>query len=82
MKLTKQARDTIRAVYYISPTGGVRQVTIAGYIREQGYTNGWGGDSCGCPDARCIGFYHEDENDCGCLGVLLADYVRKLRSAV
>lgn len=77
MKLTKLARETIKGREYLSPTGW-RRVTIAGYMREQGYTSGWGGDRCGCPDDRCIGFHHYDETDCGCLDVLLDQYVAKL----
>jgi hypothetical protein len=35
----------------------------------------WGGDACGCPDDRCIGFHHHGPGDCGCLPVLLAQYL-------
>lgn len=70
--MTEQARATIRAA----------GVTITGYVREQGYANGWGGDRCGCPDDRCIGYHHYDETDCGCLPVLLGQYVSSLRAEV
>lgn len=33
----------------------------------------WLGDSCGCPDDRCIGFHHGKSDDCGCLTSLLDD---------
>jgi hypothetical protein len=36
------------------------------------FTDGeWHGDKCGCPDDRCIGYHHDDPNDCGCLPALL-----------
>lgn len=35
----------------------------------------WGGDACGCPDDRCIGHHHYEGEECGCLPVLLADYL-------
>lgn len=34
-------------------------------------TDTWHGDACGCSDDRCIGYHHEPDNDCGCLGALL-----------
>jgi hypothetical protein len=75
--LTKQARDTIKWWWVGDPP---RRTTIAGYIRWNGYSDGkWGGDRCGCPDDRCIGFHHDDENDCGCLEVLLGEYVDAIK---
>jgi hypothetical protein len=56
-------------------------VTIAGYVRHW-FTDGkWHGDSCGCPDDRCIGFHHGGPHDCGCLAVTLGEYVRAVRTA-
>lgn len=66
--LTKQARETIKE----------SGLTIAGYKRWNGYESGWGGDRCGCPDDRCIGFHHFTEDDCGCLPVLLDQYAESL----
>src|SRR5205823_795368 len=67
--LTKQARETIKW-WWFGETAAER-TTIAGYIRYNGYSNGkWGGDRCGCPDDRCIGYHHQDETDCGCLEVV------------
>lgn len=80
VKLTKQARETITGIEYDTPTG-VRRVTIAGYARANYMENGWSGDRRGCPDDRCIGFHHEDEDDCGCLDVCLDNYVASLKSA-
>jgi hypothetical protein len=38
------------------------------------YTDGkWYGDSCGCPDDRCIGYHHDGPEDCGCLPALLSN---------
>jgi hypothetical protein len=36
----------------------------------------WHGDACGCTDDRCIGFHHDPDEPCGCLPVLLADFVK------
>jgi hypothetical protein len=32
----------------------------------------WLGDACGCPDDRCTGYHHDDNEDCGCLPALLS----------
>lgn len=74
--LSHQARGAIK-------DGGV---TIAGYIRYWsgglGLDDGkWYGDSCGCPDDRCIGFHHNGPHDCGCLAVTLREYVQSVRTA-
>lgn len=64
MKLNDTARATLR-------DAGVSQATWA---RHHGYANGnWGGDACGCPDDRCIGYHHDAPDDCQCLPALLAD---------
>jgi hypothetical protein len=31
----------------------------------------WHGDACGCHDDRCIGYHHDDTEDCGCFPVCL-----------
>jgi hypothetical protein len=31
----------------------------------------WGGDVCGCTDDRCVGYHHGEDEECGCLPVLL-----------
>ncbi len=73
--LTKQARETIKW-WWFGDTPAER-TTIAGYVRYQGYASvrEWGGDRCGCPDDRCIGYHHDDETDCTCLPVWLDEYV-------
>jgi hypothetical protein len=75
--LSQTARDAIRDT--MMPDG--RMLTVAEFIRSQGggktWGNGanrrpvWGGDSCGCPDDRCIGHHHDAGEDCGCLRVAL-----------
>jgi hypothetical protein len=35
----------------------------------------WHGDACGCPDDRCIGCHHYDDEECGCLRTLLPQYL-------
>lgn len=27
----------------------------------------WAGDKCGCQDDRCIGYHHDESDECGCL---------------
>jgi hypothetical protein len=68
MKLNDTAKATLRAV-------GVSQ---AEWARVNYMVSGnWSGDICGCPDSgRCAnGFHHMGEDDCGCLGVLLEQYL-------
>jgi hypothetical protein len=49
-------------------------LTVEEYARHHCYEDGWwGGDRCGCPDDRCIGFHHFGEDDCGCFPVMLAE---------
>jgi hypothetical protein len=80
--LTKQARETIKNYWIDLGDKGIRHLTIAGYVRYQGYDSvaAWGGDVCGCPDDRCAnGFHHSGVDDCGCLPVLLDQYADGLR---
>jgi hypothetical protein len=48
-------------------------LTIVEYVRKAGgWTDGdWHGDRCGCSDDRCIGFHHDENDDCGCLPALI-----------
>ncbi len=49
-----------------------RGISHAEWARRN-FTDGrWHGDACGCTDDRCIGYHHDDPDDCGCLPVLLA----------
>ena len=66
--LNATAKATLRAC-------GVSQ---AGWARRNYFSDGkWGGDACGCPDDRCIGYHHDDPDDCGCLRALLDDLGRE-----
>lgn len=66
MKLNEYAKATLR-------DAGVSQ---AAWFRANLYDDGtWGGDACGCPDDRCIGFHHFGPSDCRCLPVLLEQYL-------
>lgn len=39
----------------------------------QGQPDGkWYGDACGCPDDRCIGYHHDESDECGCIRALLS----------
>jgi len=50
-------------------------ISTALWARANWYVDGgWGGDSCGCPDDRCIGHHHDAGGECGCLRALLADF--------
>ncbi|MFI5068206.1 MAG: hypothetical protein ACHP9Z_30080 [Streptosporangiales bacterium] len=47
-------------------------VSRGAWARYHFYSDGrWGGDACGCPDDRCIGYHHDGPDDCGCLPALL-----------
>lgn len=39
----------------------------------------WQGDSCGCPDDRCIGHHHAKDEECGCVSSLIRDYLTDTR---
>jgi hypothetical protein len=50
-------------------------ISQAAWARHNVYSDGrWGGDACGCPDDRCIGYHHDAAADCGCIEVLLGQY--------
>lgn len=66
-RLSRTARDTIKW----------SGVSIVGYVRSRSLDGQWHGDRCGCSDDRCIGYHHDADEDCGCLPVLLAEYVRE-----
>jgi hypothetical protein len=55
-------------------------LTIPQYTRhatgDPTYKGRWGGDSCGCPDDRCIDYHHGRYESCGCLESLLAEAVK------
>jgi hypothetical protein len=49
-----------------------------GYVPPAGQTLTWSGDLCGCTDDRCAnGFHHMGLTDCGCLPVLIDEYLSK-----
>lgn len=73
--LTKQARETIKW-WWASDTA---RTTIAGYTRYNFPDGKWHGDKCGCVDDRCIGYHHDEQEECGCLPAWLGDYVKTLR---
>jgi hypothetical protein len=63
-RLNATARATLR-------DAGISQ---AEWARRNWSADGkWHGDNCGCPDDRCIGYHHDEPDDCGCLPSLLAD---------
>lgn len=78
MALTKTARDTIK--WWYSGDDDRIRVTIAGYIRRHSDDNRWHGDDCGCTDDRCIGYHHDDADECQCLPALLDQWVVEQRA--
>lgn len=76
--LSTTARETIKYPPYWMPQ--TDDVTIAGYVRHCFPDGRWRGDSCGCSDDRCIGYHHDADEDCGCLPVLLGEYVSLRRA--
>jgi hypothetical protein len=65
MKLNETAKARLRMA-------GVSQ---AAWVRKNDWADGkWHGDACGCPDDRCIGFHHDEHDECGCLSALLAEH--------
>ena len=36
----------------------------------------WHGDVCGCKDDRCVGYHHDENEECGCLPVLIEERER------
>lgn len=64
-RLNANARDLLQAF----------EISQAAWIRHHFGQNAttWRGDACGCPDDRCIGYHHDADEDCGCLGALLDD---------
>lgn len=53
-------------------------LTMAAWTRRHFGTaaTSWRGDSCGCPDDRCIGYHHDAQDECQCLPALLAEVTR------
>jgi hypothetical protein len=69
------------AVVAALQTAGISQ---AAWIQEwsgPGVTR-WQGDACGCPDDRCIGFHHDQAEECGCFEVVLSQVVALRRAQV
>lgn len=72
-KLNAEARDTLRAY----------EVSQAAWIRRHFGDDAkkWYGDACGCPDDRCIGYHHDETDDCGCLRALLDELAAEAAGA-
>lgn len=62
-RLTTRAREELRAA----------DVTPKAWARRFFGEDTWGGDTCGCPDDRCAGHHHDEDDECGCLRALLDD---------
>lgn len=78
--LTPTARTTIKLWYFGDDTRIV--TSIAGYVRRHFGNQGWGGDSCGCPDDRCIGYHHDGGEECQCLPASLDAWIDEQVAAV
>lgn len=58
-------------------------ITQVAWAREHFFDDKvWHGDECGCPDDRCIGFHHDDTDDCGCITSLIAAFHRARPAAL
>jgi hypothetical protein len=42
-------------------------ISRADYARSWFADGRWHGDTCGCPDDRCIGHHHDADEPCGCI---------------
>lgn len=77
-KLNSEARRILAAAGitvrdWIAYGGWLKEVTDdAGYRRWVPETE-WRGDECGCSDDRCIGFHHDEGEECGCLQAIIAN---------
>lgn len=49
-------------------------ISVAGWTRIHFGGDEWFGDACGCNDDRCIGYHHDEHDECGCLPALLSNY--------
>ncbi len=50
-------------------------ITAIDWARAHGGGDRWRGDACGCPDDRCIGYHHGEQDPCGCLPVLVESHL-------
>lgn len=50
-------------------------LTKAAYIRRVWPDGEWRGDVCGCTDDRCIGYHHDEDEECTCVLVLIEQAV-------
>ncbi|WNM72259.1 hypothetical protein SEA_GUSANITA_39 [Arthrobacter phage Gusanita] len=51
-------------------------ISAAQWTKIQFGGDEWFGDACGCNDDRCIGYHHDEQDECGCLPALLTNYYR------
>lgn len=69
MRLNEEARYALR-------TAGMSQTAwIRKYCGDGARI--WLGDACGCPDDRCIGYHHDETDECQCLPSLLNNMARE-----
>lgn len=63
-RLNATARDAIRQ----------SGLSIADFVRAWSpFTETWTGDKCGCSDDRCIGFHHDEREECMCLAYSISE---------
>jgi hypothetical protein len=68
MPLTLDAKDMLRDA----------GITQAAWARRFFADGTWHGDDCGCSDDRCIGYHHDENDECGCLPAQISTYEREL----
>ncbi|MEZ3162195.1 hypothetical protein AB1K54_16905 [Microbacterium sp. BWT-B31] len=71
-RLNFEARETLRAEGF----------TTKAWAQLNGYAGAaeWRGDECGCTDDRCIGYHHDENEECGCLPALIEEQRRQERA--
>lgn len=71
-RLNHEARETLRAAGF----------TTREWAQLHGYASAgeWRGDECGCTDDRCIGYHHDENEECQCLPALIEEQRRQERA--
>ena len=62
--LTAEAKNELRSC----------NITELAWARQFFADGKWHGDKCGCPDDRCGGYHHEENEDCRCISALIEDW--------
>lgn len=55
-------------------------ISRAQWIKAHGNKGTWTGDRCGCSDDRCIGFHHDELDECECLPAMIETHFKEQRA--